>query len=178
LEPSDSEEAKQFTKLAFDISEAFDTPVLVRSTTRISHSESIVQMEEPPSPTWEELPPYKRDPVKYVMVPANARRRHPIIEERLGKLAAYFEGLDINRIEMGDPALGIVTSGVSYQHAREVFPDASFLKLGTVWPLPVNKIREFASRVKRVVVIEELDPFLEEQLRLIGVECTGKKIFP
>lgn len=178
LEPSDSEEAKQFTKLAFDISEAFDTPVLVRSTTRISHSESIVQMEEPPSPTWEELPPYKRDPVKYVMVPANARRRHPIIEERLGKLAAYFEGLDINRIEMGDPALGIVTSGVSYQHAREVFPEASFLKLGTVWPLPVNKIREFASRVKRVVVIEELDPFLEEQLRLIGVECTGKKIFP
>jgi indolepyruvate ferredoxin oxidoreductase alpha subunit len=112
------------------------------------------------------------------MVPANARKRRPVIEERLAQLAAYFENLDINHIEMGDPCLGIVTSGTAYHYAREVFPTASFLKLGTVWPLPGNMIREFAGRVGQLVVVEELDPFLEEQLRLMGLECVGKKIFP
>lgn len=178
LEPSDSEEAKLYTKIAFDLSEAFDTPVLLRSTTRISHSMSIVRMEEPPSAEWEPLAPYNRDIGKYVNVPANARKHHLFVEERLARLADHFEGLNINRIEMGDPSLGIVTAGISYQHAREVFPDASFLKLGTVWPLPLNLIRRFAGQVQKLVVVEELDPFLEEQVRLLGIECTGKKAFP
>ncbi|MCR4420648.1 MAG: indolepyruvate ferredoxin oxidoreductase subunit alpha [Clostridia bacterium] len=178
LEPADSEEAKQFTKLAFAISERFDTPVLVRSTTRISHSKSPVEREDPPAPAPTESRPYRRDPAKYVMVPAYARKRHPIIEERLKRLAEYFEELEINRIEMGDPELGIIAAGVACQYAREVFPEASFLKLGTTWPLPEEKIRRFAAAVKRVLVVEELDPFLEEQVRLLGIECRGKSVFP
>jgi indolepyruvate ferredoxin oxidoreductase alpha subunit len=112
------------------------------------------------------------------MVPGYARARHAVVEERSSRLAEYFEHLSINRIEMGDPGIGIIASGVSYQYAREVFPWASFLKLGTVWPLPAKKIRRFAASVKRVVVVEELDPFLEEQVRLLGIDCLGKPIFP
>ncbi|MGB9887568.1 MAG: indolepyruvate ferredoxin oxidoreductase subunit alpha [Moorellales bacterium] len=178
LEPADSEEAKQFVRLGFEISEAFDTPVLLRSTTRLSHSKSIVRLEPEPAPDLPELPPYRRNPEKYVMVPAHARKRHVVVEERLRRLAAYFEELPVNRIEWGSSELGIITSGISYQYAREVFPDASVLKLGTVWPLPAEKIRTFAAAVKKVLVIEELDPFLEEQVRLLGVECLGKAVFP
>ncbi len=179
LEPSDSEECKQFMGIALEMSEAFDTPVMVRTVTRISHSSSPVEISEngPPPPP-EDLPYYERAPLKCVMVPANARHRHPVIEEKIIKLADYAETLDINRIEPGDDSLGIVAAGSVYQYAREVFPNATFLKLGMVYPLPQKLIKEFASRVKTVVVIEELDPFFEEHLRLLGIEVKGKDIFP
>jgi indolepyruvate ferredoxin oxidoreductase alpha subunit len=179
LEPADSEEAKQFVGMALEMSEAFDTPVMVRTVTRISHSSTPVEMsEEGPPPAPEEPPLYERNAGKFVMVPANARRRHPVIEERIKKLAEYAETLPINRIEPGDDTVGIVAAGATYEYAREVFPQATFLKLGMVYPLPEKLIREFASRVKTVVVIEELDPFFEEQIRLMGIEVRGKDIFP
>jgi indolepyruvate ferredoxin oxidoreductase alpha subunit len=179
LEPSDSEEAKQFVGMALEISEAFDTPVMLRTVTRISHSSSPVELstEEPPGAP-PEPPLYERNAGKFVMVPANARRRHPVVEEKIKKLAEYAETLPINRIEPGDDTLGIVAAGSVYQYAREVFPQATFLKLGMVYPLPERLIREFASRVKTVIVIEELDPFFEEQIRLMGIEARGKDIFP
>ncbi|MGI6317469.1 MAG: indolepyruvate ferredoxin oxidoreductase subunit alpha [Dethiobacteria bacterium] len=179
LEPSDSEEAKQFVGIALEISEAFDTPVMLRTVTRISHSSSPVELseEEPPGAP-PEPPLYERNPGKFVMVPAYARQRHPVVEEKIKKLAEYAETLAINRIEPGDDTLGIVTAGSVYQYAREVFPQATFLKLGMVYPLPEKLIREFASRVKTVLVIEELDPFFEEQIRLMGIEARGKDIFP
>ena len=179
LEPSDSEEAKQFVGKALEISEEFDTPVMVRSVTRISHSSTPVeQSEEGPPPASEELPDFDRKPLKHVMVPANARNRHPVVEERLQKLSEYAEELSINRIEQGDDSLGIITSGTSYQFAKEVFPEASFLKLGMVYPLPEKLIRRFASSVKTLLVVEELDPFLEENIRLMGIEVRGKDVFP
>jgi indolepyruvate ferredoxin oxidoreductase, alpha subunit len=179
LEPSDSEEAKQFVGIALEISEQFETPVLVRSVTRLSHSASPVEVTDAaPPPAPEELPLYERDAQRYVMVPSNARRRHPIVEERLKKLAEYAETMPINLIEPGDESLGIVSAGVNYHYAKEVFPNATFLKLGMVYPLPEKLIREFASKVKTVVVVEELDPFLEEHLRLMGVEVRGKDVFP
>jgi len=179
LEPSDSEEAKQFVGIALEMSEQFETPVLVRSVTRLSHSASPVEVTDAaPPPAPEELPLYERDAQRYVMVPSNARRRHPIVEERLKKLAEYAETMPINVIEPGDESLGIVSAGVSYHYAKEVFPNATFLKLGMVYPLPEKLIHEFASKVKTVVVVEELDPFLEEHLRLMGVEVRGKDVFP
>ena len=179
LEPSDSEEAKQFVGIALDMSEQFEAPVLVRSVTRLSHSASPVEVtdaEPPPAPA--EPPLYERDAQRYVMVPSNARRRHPIVEERLKKLAEYAETMPINYIEPGDENLGIVSAGVSYHYAKEVFPAATFLKLGMVYPLPEKLIREFAAKVKTVVVVEELDPFLEEHLKLMGIQVRGKDIFP
>jgi len=179
LEPADSEECKQFMGIALEMSEAFDTPVIVRTVTRISHSSSPVEiLEDGPPPPPEDLPLYERNPLKCVMVPANARQRHPVIEEKIKKLADYAETIAINRIEPGDDSLGIVASGSVYQYAREVFPNATFLKLGMVYPLPQKLIKEFASRVKTVVVIEELDPFFEEHIRLMGIEVKGKDIFP
>ncbi len=179
LEPSDSEEAKQFVGMALDLSEQFETPVLVRSVTRLSHSSTPVDVTEAvPAPPSEELPLFERDAQRYVMVPSNARRRHPIVEERLKKLAEHAESMPINYIEPGNGELGIVSAGVNYYYAKEVFPDATFLKLGMVYPLPEKLIREFAAKVKTVVVVEELDPFLEEQLRLMGIEVKGKDIFP
>ena len=179
LEPSDSEEAKQFVGIALEMSEAFDTPVMLRTVTRISHSSSpvVLSAEEPPG-ALPEPPLYERNPGKFVMVPAYARQRHPAVEEKIKKLAEYAETLSINRIEPGDDTLGIVTAGSVYQYAREIFPQATFLKLGMVYPLPEKLIREFASRVKTVLVIEELDPFFEEQIRLMGIEVRGKDIFP
>ncbi len=177
LEPSDSQEAKDMVGAALDLSEQFDTPVFLRLTTRICHSSSSVELGDhfPVAPTRDKFP---RDPAKYVMVPGNARRRHPIIEERIGKLAAYAETCPHNRIEWGDRAIGIVTNGVSYQYAREVFPTASILRLGMTYPLPPDLIRGFASKVDRLIVIEELDPFLEEEIKLLGIACEGKSIFP
>jgi len=179
LEPSDSEEAKQFVGIALEMSEQFEVPVLVRSVTRLSHSSSPVEVTDakPPAPP-EELPLYERDAQRYVMVPSNARRRHPIVEERLKKLAEYAETMPINYIEPGDENLGIISAGVNYHYAKEVFPDATFLKLGMVYPLPEKLIREFAAKVKTVVVVEELDPFLEEHLKLMGIQVRGKDIFP
>ncbi|MGM0688138.1 MAG: indolepyruvate ferredoxin oxidoreductase subunit alpha [Bacillota bacterium] len=179
LEPSDSEEAKEFTGIALDMSEQFEAPVLVRSVTRLSHSSSPVEVTETsPPPPPEEPPFYERDAQRYVMVPSNARRRHPVVEERLKKMAEFAETMPINYIEPGDKSLGIVSAGVNYQYAKEVFPNATFLKLGMVYPLPEKLIREFASQVETVIVVEELDPFLEEQLKLMSIEVRGKDIFP
>lgn len=179
LEPSDSQECKDFVGIALEISETYDTPVIIRTSTRVAHSKSVVEVDEnaaPPPPA--ELKPYERNIGKYVMVPANARRRHPVVEERLKKLVEYAETSPLNRIEPGDDELGIITAGTSYQYAREVFPNATFLKLGMIYPLPRKLIKDFAARVKKVVVIEELDPFIEEHVRLLGIDCVGKDVFP
>jgi len=164
--------------VALDISEQFDTPVFLRLTTRICHSSTPVELGEqqgPVPPAGEKFP---RNPAKYVMVPGNARKRHPVIEERLQRLAEFAETFAYNRIEWGDRSLGIVTCGVAYQYAREVFPDASILRLGMTYPLPARLVGEFAAGVERLIIIEELDPFLEEEIKLLGIECEGKSIFP
>ncbi len=177
LEPADSQEAKDLVAVAFEMSEQFDTPVFLRLTTRICHSSTPVELGErvdrPPA-----LEKFPRNPVKYVMIPGHARQRHPVIEERIERLAELAETFAFNRVEWGDDELGIVTCGVAYQYAREVFPRASFLRLGMTYPLPPRLVRAFASRVKRLVVIEELDPFLEEEIKLLGIACEGKSIFP
>lgn len=179
LEPSDSQEARDFTRQAFEISEQFDVPVLLRTTTRIAHSHGAVEVDPDWVPPKADLPPYPRNPRKYVMIPAHARPRHVVVEERLRKLAAYSEETPLNRIEWGERSLGIITSGIAYVYAREVFPQASFLKLGMSYPLPAEKVRQFAAGVEKVIVIEELDPFLEEQVRLLGVAVAGgKDVFP
>ncbi len=176
LEPSDSQEAKDFTRLAFELSEKFDTPVMLRTTTRVSHSKSIVRLDEPSSPV--APPKLVKDPVKYVMLPGNARKRHPIVEKRMKELEVFAETFPGNRIEWGDKKVGIITSGISYQYAKEVMPEASFLKLGMVYPLPKDMIRSFASGVEKLFVVEELDPFIEEQVRAMGVDAAGKSAFP
>ena len=178
LEPSDSQEAKDMVGLAFDLSERFDTPVLLRVTTRISHSYGVVELGADRDRADGEERAYRIDPAKYVMVPANARQRHPVIEARLEHIANAANDLACNRIEMGDANLGIVTHGVAYQYAREVFPNASFCRLGMTFPLPTRMIREFAQRVGRLIVIEELDPVIEEETKLQGIVCEGKNIFP
>jgi len=178
LEPADSEEACRYVGAALEISEKFDTPVLLRTVTRLAHSKGAVEYREVPPASPGAVPAYRRDAGKQVMLPANARRRRPVLEERLQKLADYAEETPLNRIERGDPELGIIAAGVAYQYAREVFPRASFLKLGMVYPLPRRMIQEFARTVGQVVVVEELDPFLEEQIRLLGVAVRGKDIFP
>ncbi len=179
VEPSDSQECKDFVGYALDISERFDAPVLLRTTTRVAHSQTAVEVEERSGPQGDGEPKsYKRDKAKYVMVPGYARARHPVVEQRLKDLAEFAETFEGNRIEWGSPDLGIISGGIAYQYAREVFKDASFLKLGMSYPLPERKIKEFASKVKRLLVVEDLDPFWEEQVRLMGVEVEGKKYFP
>ena len=177
LEPADSQEAKDFVVLAFDLSERFDTPVIVRTTMRVSHSKSLVSLGERRvrSSKPERFP---RNPRKYVCIAMWARERHPVVEARLQALSRYAEEMPMNRVEQADSALGVITSGVCYTYAKEVFPTASFLKLGMTWPLPVELIRSFARSVQRVIVIEELDPFLEEQIRALGVQVVGKEVFP
>ncbi|MBN1429983.1 MAG: indolepyruvate ferredoxin oxidoreductase subunit alpha [Anaerolineae bacterium] len=178
VEPTDSQEAKDLVGAAFDISEQFDTPVLLRITTRIAHSSGLVALGEPRSTERDAPPEYRVDRAKYVMVPGNARRRHPIIEDRVTQLQAFAETFAYNRVELGNTRLGIITGGIAYQYAREVFPDASFLQLGMTYPLPEKLIRDFANRVEQLIVIEELDPFIEEQIRLLGIPVEGKSIFP
>ena len=176
LEPADSQEAKDFIRLAFELSERFDTPVFVRTTTRISHSKSIVELSEP-----QQRPPkpaLEKQPGKYVMVPAHARKRHPLVEKRIKDLEAFAEEFPENRMEIQDTSVGIITSGTCYQYAKEAFPGYSFLKLGMVYPLPKNKIREFAQKVKKLYAFEELDPFFEEQVKALGIEILGKEVFP
>lgn len=180
LEPSDSQEAKDFTRLGFEISERFDTPVMLRVTTRICHSMSPVDVDSGLlyAPTLREGG-YHRDFRKNVLLPANARLRHEAVERRLLDLEEF--GLDadeLNRIEWGDRTLGIVTSGVAYQYVREVLPDTSVLKLGLTNPLPRDLVREFAAAVDELYVVEELDPYLEEQVRALGLRPAGKEIFP
>ncbi len=177
LEPTDSQEAYSLMEWAFGISEEFDTPVLFRSTTRISHCKTVAEIAE--SPEIKRRPPkFVRDPHKFVMVPSNARPRHPLMEERIQKLAAYFEAFPLNEMILRDRSIGIISAGASYQYAREVFRNASFLKLITTYPIPENLIREFASKVERVVVVEELDPFLEDIFKAMGIGVTGKQLVP
>ena len=176
LEPSDSQEAKDFVKLAFYISERFDTPVFLRMTTRVSHSKSVVHMENP-APAADKTD-MRVNAAKYVMVPMNARVRRVEVEERMQRLQAFAETCPINIMEMNHPEVGIITAGMPYQYAKDVFPHYSYLKLGMVYPLPINLIRDFASRVRTLYVIEELDPFIEEQVKNAGIDVTGKSIFP
>jgi indolepyruvate ferredoxin oxidoreductase alpha subunit len=176
LEPADSEEAKGFIKIAFEMSEKFDTPVFLRSTTRVSHSKSVVTLEDP-KPV-EDLTEIRFDAEKFVMVPMNARKRRVVVEKRMLNLRIFAETFPGNRMEIHNPDIGIITAGMPYHYAKDVFPGYSYLKLGMVHPLPVGLIREFARRVKKLFVIEELDPFIEEQIRALGIEVTGKEIFP
>lgn len=177
LEPSDSAEALSFTKLAYELSEEFDTPVIIKMCTRVAHSQSLVETSERVEPP---IKPYEKNIGKYVMMPGNAIRRHPVVEERTRKLAAYTETSPLNRLEAGsDRAMGIITSSTSYQYVKEVFGDRyPVLKLGMVWPLPKQKILDFAASVDKVAVVEELDPFLEDYCREIGLDVLGKDVLP
>ena len=175
LEPSDSQEAKDFTIRAFEISEEYDTPVLLRTTTRVNHGKSVVRLAEPHTPP---VRRFERDFQKYVMIPAYGIKRHAIVEERLSRLGELAESTSLNSIEWGDPAIGVITSGVAYQYVKEAVPEASVLKLGMTYPLPRRLIREFASKVKKLYVVEELDPFLEEQIKALGLKVIGKERFP
>lgn len=170
LEPSDPQEAHDFVKRAFEISEKFDTPVMIRMTTRISHSKAVVVRGERIE---RELKPYRKDIKKYVMIPGHARGRHAIVKERFKKLQEFSEECRYHTIELKDRTLGVITSGISYNYAKEVFKDASILKLG-MWPYPKNLIRSFIEKVERVIVIEELEPFIEEELIKMGFEVEGK----
>jgi len=176
LEPADSGEAKEFIKIAFRISEEFDTPVFLRTTTRVAHSKSIVHPEGPEIP--EEKRGIRYNPSKYVMVPAMARQRRVVVQERMEKLAKFAETFPENRMEIHDTKRGIITAGMPYNYAKDVFPEFSYLKLGMVHPLPAGLIREFASKVEKVYVVEELDPFIEEQIRAMGIDVIGKDVLP
>ncbi|MFH1639596.1 MAG: indolepyruvate ferredoxin oxidoreductase subunit alpha [Chloroflexota bacterium] len=177
FEPTDSEDAYLLMAQAFQVSEEFDSPVMLRSTTRISHCKGVVNVVGERKPDTN-VPAFKHNPTKYVMIPAYARLRRQIMEERLKKLAAYVEDFPLNRVFPGSRKLGVIASGVAYQYAREVFRGASFLKLVTTYPMPANLVRRFAAGVEKLVVIEELDPFLEEQIRLLGIEVSGKSFVP
>lgn len=174
LEPADSQEAKDFTKMAFELSEKYDTPVIVRTTTRLAHSQSFVETADRADVP---LRDYVKDVTKYTMMPSSAIGRHIVVEAREKRLAADVDGFDIVREEMRDDSLGVVCSGVVYQYVREALPDASVLKLGIVYPVALGKVREFAGKVKRLVVVEELEPFVEDTLKAAGIACEGKNIF-
>jgi indolepyruvate ferredoxin oxidoreductase alpha subunit len=174
LEPSDSQEAKDFVKFAFEVSEKYDTPVIVRTTTRLAHSQGAVTMEERAVPQDKE---YARNPAKFVMMPGNAIGRHVYVEQRMKTLAEDGCGFDINRAEYRDTSIGFITSGIPYQYVKEACPDASVLKLGMVHPLPKKLIEEFASKVEKLYIFEELEPVIEEQVKSWGIACTGKELF-
>ncbi len=175
LEPADSAESLAFAKAAFALSEEFDTPVILRMCTRIAHAQSIV---ETAARDERDNRPYVKTPEKYIMMPGNAKKRHPVVEARTASLAAFAEDCPFNRAEMGEKALGIITSGASYQYVRETFGESvSVLKIGMVHPLPTKLIRDFAAAVDRVVVIEELDGMLEAHCTAIGVTVEGKELF-
>lgn len=178
LEPSDSQEAYGIMAYAFDISEKFDTPVMVRTTTRISHSKSVVGTNKKRTLISAKPHGFQHNLEKYVMLPVNARFRHPLLEERIIKLTAYAETTPLNQVQWGDRHLGIVTSGVAYQYAREVFPEASFLKLGMTYPLSQKLLSDFAAQVEQLIVIEELAPFLQEHLLSMGIKVMGKEFIP
>ena len=174
LEPSDSAEAHDFTKLAFELSEKYDTPVILRTTTRIGHSQGTVELKERIVP---EDKPYERNIAKTVMMPGMAKGRHVYVEEREKRLAEDASSMEINRMEMGDTSIGFITSGVAYQYVKEVFPEASVLKLGLVYPMPEKLVREFASKVDRLIIFEELEPFMESYVKSWGIACEGKELF-
>ena len=177
LEPTDSQEAYELMDWAFRISEEFDTPVLVRSTTRLSHCKTVVNVDKERS-TGMKKPLFQASPAKYVMVPSNARVRRIAMEERIVKLREYVNDFPLNEMILNDRKIGIISSGVSYQYAREVFKNASHLKLVTIYPFPERLIREFAEKVEQVLVIEELDPFIEEEVQRLGIRVSGKEFIP
>ncbi|MBO5486424.1 MAG: indolepyruvate ferredoxin oxidoreductase subunit alpha [Eubacterium sp.] len=174
LEPSDSQEAKDFVKEAFRISETYDTPVILRTTTRLAHSQGPVTLEGREEP---EDKVYERNAPKNVMMPGMAKKRHLWVEERMNRLAEDGCNFDINKVEMGDTSIGFITSGIPYQYVKEVCPDASVLKLGMVNPLPKKMIEEFAAKVDKLYIFEELEPVIEEQVKSWGIECIGKELF-
>ena len=176
LEPADSAEALEFTKLAYELSEEYDTPVMLKMCTRIAHSQSVVEPGEREVPA---VKPYVKDINKYVMMPAMAKRRHHVVEERTQKLIQWAETAPVNRVEMGGTEVGIVTSSTSYQYVKEVFGESvSVLKLGMANPLPVQLIKDFAAKVDKLVVVEELDPIIENHCRMLGLAVSGKDILP
>ena len=172
LEPSDSAECKDFILKAFKISEKYDTPVILRTCTRVAHSQSMVELCDREE---QELREYVKNPQKYSMSPANAIKRHVYVEERMAKLAERAEDCPLNRVEMGDTKLGFITSGTCYQYVKEVFPNASVLKLGMVNPLPVKLFKDFAAKVEKLYVIEEMDPIIETHVRALGIRVDGGK---
>ena len=174
LEPSDSQEAKDFMKFAFDLSEKYDTPVILRTTTRLSHSQGTVTLGER-----EEIPDktYERNISKFVMMPGMAKVRHVFVEERMDAMAMEGCTFPINKAEYNDTSIGFITSGIPYQYVKEVFPNASVLKLGMVHPLPKQLIEEFASKVEKLYIFEELEPVIEEQVKSWGIQAIGKEIF-
>ncbi len=175
LEPSDSREALEYTKIAYEISERFDTPVLVKMCTRVAHSQSVVETSERAVP----VKTYEKNIAKYVMMPGNARKRHPIVEERTRLLKEFAENGPVNRVEMGGTGLGIITSSTCYQYVTEAFGDSvSILKIGMANPLPDRMILDFAKKVDRLVVVEELDPVMENHCRALGLDVQGKDILP
>ena len=176
LEPSDSAESLEFVKIAYELSEEYDTPVIIKMCTRVAHSQSVVETAERVLPAKKA---YEKNIPKYVMMPGNAIKRHPFVEERTRKLAAWAETSKINRVEKGGKELGIITSSTSYQYVKEIFGDSvSVLKLGMVNPLPVQLIKDFAASVDRLVVVEELDPIIENHCRALGLKVEGKELFP
>lgn len=174
VEPSDSQEAKDFMKYAFDLSEKYDTPVILRTTTRLAHSQGLVSLEERFEPEDVE---YTKNIQKNVMMPAMAIKRHVFVEKRLNDMIADGENMPINRVEMGDTKIGFITAGIAYQYVKEVFPEASVLKLGLVNPLPRKMIEDFAAKVDRLIIFEELEPVIEEQAKSWGIKCEGKELF-
>ena len=176
FEPSDSAEALAFTKLAYELSEEYDTAVLMKMCTRVSHSQSVVETGERVLP---ERKKYEKNPSKYIMMPANAKKRHPVVEERIRALTAWAETTEMNRIEQGqDSSCGIITSSTCYQYVKEAFGDTyPVLKLGMIWPMPERKIKDFAAAVDRLVVVEELDGFIETHCKNLGLPVVGKELF-
>lgn len=174
LEPSDSAEAKAFMKLAFTYSEEYDRPFILRTTTRLAHSQSMVELEEREN---RELIPYEKNIAKRVMMPGMAKARHAVIEDLMAKLADDASTLPVNRVEMRDTKIGVITSGIPYLYVREALPEASVLKLGLVNPIPADLIKDFASKVDELYIVEELDPVIETQVRALGISCKGKEIF-
>ena len=172
LEPSDSRECRDFVKAAYDISERFDTPAVLRTCTRVAHSQCLVELHDRDERA---LKPYERNPQKYVAAPANAVKRHVEVEKRMEALREFAETTDLNRVEMGDTSLGFVTSGTCYLYVKEAFPEASVLKLGLVNPLPVKLIEDFAAKVDRLIVVEELDGVIEAHMRAHGIRVDGGK---
>lgn len=174
IEPSDSAEAKEYMKRAFELSEKYDTPIILRTTTRLSHSQGVVELEYR---TEVEDKPYEKRIDKYVMMPGMAKKRHLYVEDRLKRMAADLSKDPLNRIEYGDRKVGFITSGIAYQYVKEAMPEASVLKLGLLNPLPDDIIREFAENVETIYVFEELEPLVEEHVRAMGINVIGKEIF-
>ncbi len=175
LEPANSQECLDYVKQAYEISERFDCPVIVRLTTRVAHSQSIVQTGEKAD---YQLKNYLKDLTKYVMLPVNARSRHLAVEKRMAALKEYSETVNLNSIEWGNKKIGVITSGIAYQYAKEALGEVSYLKIGMVHPLPENLIASFASEVETLYIIEELEPFLENQIRKNGLKVIGKELLP